>query len=363
MIDKGVFGYLMPLSLVYTLVINFIKLLFPSKPTLLPLPTKHTTKPICIVTGANTGIGFQTAKAMAARGYTTIIACRSEIKGKEAVSQIDGAEFYSLDLSSFVSVREFVKSFTAKYSRLDVLVNNAGLNTSGESADGLDLCFHTNFLGHFLLTTLLNKVLLNADAPRVVNLSSVMHHFGSDFKTVKDWTACTKLGSPNAYADSKLAAVLFSKELNRRFRKNGLRSIAVNPGAVNSDIWRNLEASSPQLKRYVLDPLFRALYLSTEQGATCSIAAAVCTWEDDVLYLQPYWFPKKSLTRHSPEYAGGVSPRKYGLTYPLFEMMGVAIGYAACKPRLPGTDYGAESAKSLWDASVIASGGVNQGEL
>jgi NAD(P)-dependent dehydrogenase (short-subunit alcohol dehydrogenase family) len=110
----------------------------------------------------------------------------------------------------------------------------------------------------------------------------------------------------SSYADSKLAAVLFSVELNRRYGKDGLRSIAVNPGAVNSDIWRKFEVSSPKLKRYVLDPLFRALYLDTQQGATCSIAAAVADWGDDVLYLQPYWFPKKSLIPHSPEYAGGV---------------------------------------------------------
>ena len=129
--------------------------------------------PIAIVTGSNTGIGYETASSLVERGYKVILACRDEKKGKKAAKDINsmignkkecGEAIFetTLDLSSLASVRLFSDYFSKKYNHLNVLVNNAGINSSGKSVDDLDLCFQTNFLGHFLLTNLLLTNLLNA---------------------------------------------------------------------------------------------------------------------------------------------------------------------------------------------------------
>ena len=157
---------------------------------------------IAIVTGSNTGIGFETASSLVERGYLVllILACRDEEKGKMAATKINskstsitctstnrslggGEAIFEapLNLSSMTSVRTFCQHFSKKYSHLNILVNNAGINTCGTSNDGLELCFQTNFLGHFLLTNLLLNQLMRSqnkmengevESGRVVNLSS-----------------------------------------------------------------------------------------------------------------------------------------------------------------------------------------------
>ena len=192
--------------------------------------TPHVlNKKVAIVTGSNTGIGFETSRALADRGYEVILACRSRDKAMLAVRQIPNAVFlHPLDLSSKESIEEFATVVKAKYSTIHLLVNNAGLNTSGRLEGGLDLCFQTNFLGHFLLTGLLRPVL--SSTGRVVNLSSVMHHFSDvEEKDERYWRRCTLYNEKQStYTPSKLAALLFTIELNKR----GIKSYAVNPGAV-----------------------------------------------------------------------------------------------------------------------------------
>jgi NAD(P)-dependent dehydrogenase (short-subunit alcohol dehydrogenase family) len=215
---------------------------------------------VALVTGSNTGVGFQTAKTLALdHGCQVIIACRSREKGGAACNAInqaieeDGvgnATFLApLDLSNLDSVREFCQAVNKQYSTIDVLVNNAGKNTGGEplTDQNLDDVFTTNFLGHFLLTNLLLE-----KCKRIVNLSSVMHHFPFYSKdapysdvTSKDLWSYAALDDIDSdhddwnkslrkpYAPSKLAALLFSIELNRRYQSNNaFRSFAVNPGAV-----------------------------------------------------------------------------------------------------------------------------------
>lgn len=223
-----------------------------------PKAAKH----VAIVTGSNTGIGYQTSLSLAERGYDVILACRSRAKAEEAVKTINSyceakhgtgkAIFLQpLDLTSFESVQSFAKTFSEKYSCLNILVNNAGLNSSGNgtSQDGLDIVFQANSVGHFLLTKLLIPKLKLAkntysngdeEAGRIVNLSSTMHHFCvPEYKTSKHldqsefWQDCAKPNfSDNTYTESKLGAVLFSMELNRRFGSHGVRSVSANPGAV-----------------------------------------------------------------------------------------------------------------------------------
>jgi len=135
------------------------------------------------------------------------------------------------------------------------------------------------------------------------------------------------------YAPSKLAALLFSIELNRRYQESaGLRSIAVNPGSVNSDIWRNYPS--------VMKAIFTKIYLSSEQGSTTSVAASVMHFDQDVVYLQPYWLPH-SARKHIQ--SSNTSP----CPFPMFEMLGPYVGYRPTQPRLP-VDGGLKAANSLF---------------
>ncbi|GMH68875.1 hypothetical protein TrRE_jg6098, partial [Triparma retinervis] len=139
-------------------------------------------------------------------------------------------------------------------------------------------------------------------------------------------------------------AVVFTNALNTKYGSSGLRSIAVNPGAVNSDIWRTF---NPTLRKYVLGPAFSLVYLTPSQGSTPVVAAATLDgFEDDVIYLQPYWLPFNGRGE------GGEGERRYGMTHPGFEMLGVHVGYASVEPRVP--EGGGEG---LWKASVRLVGG------
>jgi NAD(P)-dependent dehydrogenase (short-subunit alcohol dehydrogenase family) len=224
------FALFSPISVLYTAISHVFFARFVKIQPLPPAQTTPTagTPKVAIVTGSNTGIGFETAKALAERGYVVILACRSRDKAVAAAATIPNSVFVQpLDLSSNASIAAFATTIQQTYTKIDVLVNNAGINTSGKLNGGLDLCFQSNFLGHFLLTQLLSPLLKHG---RVVNLSSVMHHFvGNAPKDEVYWKRCTEYHSDqNTYSPSKLAAVLFTMELNRR----GIRSMAVNPGAV-----------------------------------------------------------------------------------------------------------------------------------
>ena len=163
MISYKIFNLLMPLSVLYSLILNTLFTLNIFRPPL-PLPTSTTCDAasssdvndmgVAIVTGSNTGIGYQTALSLASSGRTVVIACRSKERGISAVTSINestGKEnavwVTELDLSSFESVRKFAKEVKGKYGNVGVLVNNAGINSSGNSEDGLDLCFQVRILG------------------------------------------------------------------------------------------------------------------------------------------------------------------------------------------------------------------------
>lgn len=298
-------------------------------------------KKVCIVTGSNTGIGLETAKTLVDQGYEVVLACRSRDKAIQALETIEASTngrgkavfVHPLDLSSFESVKEFSNAIKQKYNSIDVLVNNAGRNTSGKSEHNLDLCFQSNHLGHFLLTHELMDALLENGGARVVNLSSVMHHYadgGGEPHSQDYWKRIAmydETREQSAYTPSKLAALLFSLELNRRYGSKGIRSIAVNPGAVNSDIWRN--------KPRWLVAIFRLFYLPSKQGAYTSVAAVTVDFPMDVQYLQPYWLPKSM-----------------NMAFPPMEMLGPFNGYRVTSPRLPldGTN-GLATAQHLWKAS------------
>ena len=193
---------------------------------------------IVIVTGANSGIGYEAARALAIKGATVIMACRNLEKGQSAVNQIS-AEFSAakillrqLDLADLSSVQQFAETFLAEFDRLDVLINNAGVMAIPyhQTVDGFEMQFGTNHLGHFKLTGLLFDLLKRTPNSRVVTLSSYAHFFG--WINFKDLNGKRFYQKWLAYCQSKLANILFGYELQRRLAAIGNNpiSIVVHPG-------------------------------------------------------------------------------------------------------------------------------------
>ncbi len=232
---------------------------------------------VAIVTGANNGIGFETTVGMAEAGFHVVMACRSLEKAEAAkanvLARIPSASFdiLVLDLSDLTSVRAFAEAFRGKYSRLDVLINNAGilLYSAQTNADGVELQFATNHLGHFLLTALLIDMFPDDPASRIVSLSSIAHknaniHF--------DDLTCDRDGGV-AYGQSKLACLLFGDELDRQLKASGklLKSLTVHPGGSDSGLFNDLdEATRANMKAQV-----EQLLHSNEDAAKPSLFAAL----------------------------------------------------------------------------------------
>ena len=201
---------------------------------------------VAIVTGANSGIGFETAKELARHGAQTVLACRSVDKAQAALAKIQAelpnahAEVILLDLASLDSIHQFVGTFKAKYDQLDLLVNNAGIMMVpyGTTEDGFERQFGTNHLGHFALTGLLLDLLLAVSEGRVVNVSSTAHRMGTiDFENLM-FTNGADYSPSRAYARSKLANLLFTYELQRKFEAIGKETLAVaaHPGWTETNL-------------------------------------------------------------------------------------------------------------------------------
>jgi NAD(P)-dependent dehydrogenase (short-subunit alcohol dehydrogenase family) len=208
------------------------------------------TGKVIIVTGANVGLGYESAKEFSRKGSHTIMACRSMEKGNAALARIKKeipnarAEVMHLDLASLKSVHRFVDEFKSKHSSLDVLLNNAGIMMvpHWKTEDGFEKQFGVNHLGHFALTGLLIELILKTQKARVVNVSSTAHRFGK-----MDWNNLmyenNGYGRMRAYGRSKLANILFTNELQRRFERAGVNciSVAVHPGIADTELGRYIE--------------------------------------------------------------------------------------------------------------------------
>jgi NAD(P)-dependent dehydrogenase (short-subunit alcohol dehydrogenase family) len=223
-----------------------------------------------VVTGANTGIGRVTAIELARLGATVILACRSEDKTRPVLEEIRAAggkaEFVPLDLADLQSVRDCADKLLARGVAIDVLVNNAGLaGAHGTTKDGFELTFGTNHLGPYLLTRLLMPALERAPVARVVNVASQGHYRadGIDWDAVRRPTRTTT-AFPE-YCVSKLANVLFARELAKRAPKN-VHTYSLHPGAVASDVWREVP--------WGLRHLMKLFMLTNEQGARTSVYCA-----------------------------------------------------------------------------------------
>jgi NAD(P)-dependent dehydrogenase (short-subunit alcohol dehydrogenase family) len=228
---------------------------------------------VVIVTGANTGIGKETARGLAHAGATVVLACRdvekAEIARRDLVrtTRRDDVAVMPLDLGDFASVREFARAFKAAYGRLDVLVDNAGVNARArtKTKDGLETTFGVNHLGTALLTLELLP-LLKASAPsRVVVVSSGLHYRGH-----MEWDDLSlehgRFRGFAAYCQSKLANVLFTKALARRLAGTGVTVNAVHPGVVATELTR-------AYPRPII-ALWQLFLLTPAQGAECSLYVA-----------------------------------------------------------------------------------------
>ncbi len=230
---------------------------------------------ICMVTGANAGIGKETALGLARMGATVVMVCRNQAKGEAAQADIragsgsDSVDLLLADLSSQAAIRQLADTFKAKYQHLHVLVNNAGaiFMRRQQTVDGLELTFALNHLNYFLLTNLLLD-LLKASAPaRIVNVASAAHWKRTlNFDDLQNENGYNGM---NVYGQSKLANILFTRELSRRLEGTGVTANCLHPGFVGSSFAAN-NGFLPALGMRLMKPFI----LSSAEGAETSIYLA-----------------------------------------------------------------------------------------
>ncbi|MGE2733626.1 SDR family NAD(P)-dependent oxidoreductase [Mycolicibacterium vaccae] len=228
---------------------------------------------VAVITGANTGLGFETAKALAGRGAQVVLAVRDTGKGERAAALIPGdVSVQELDLTSLASIHAAAEALKSRYERIDLLINNAGVMTTpqGTTADGFELQFGTNHLGHFALTGLLLDRLLDVDGARIVTVSSNGHKLGGaiHFEDLQWERTYSRMG---AYSQSKLANLMFTYELQRRLAPRGKTiAVAAHPGTSATELTRNL----PPVLLPALNRVAPLVAQSPADGALPSLRAA-----------------------------------------------------------------------------------------
>uniref|UniRef100_T1J5Y8 Dehydrogenase n=1 Tax=Strigamia maritima TaxID=126957 RepID=T1J5Y8_STRMM len=230
-----------------------------------------------IITGANSGIGKETARDFVRRGARVILACRDLSKGKRAADEIDieglgEVVVRHLDLTSLNSVRTFAKEILNTESQINILINNAGcMGPKIDTADGHDIIFSTNYLGHFLLTNLLLSKIKESAPARIVNLSALFHIIGKiHWDDLNISKSNGYYGVVKAYAQSKLAMLLFTNELARRLNGSQVNVYAVHPGLVST----GLLSSFPNFIQALARPVM-VFAKNAVQGAQTTIQCAV----------------------------------------------------------------------------------------
>ncbi len=295
---------------------------------------------VAIITGGNSGIGLETARLLLRRGATVILAVRNSIKGSEAMadltSTVPGAvvEVAHLDLADLTSIVDFANWFKSSGLPLDLLINNAGVMGVPRSTtvDGFELQFGTNHLGHFALTGHLIGCLLAKTGSRVINVASNAHRQGR--LNFYDLHSIHRYGKMRAYAQSKLANIVFTVELDRRLRRSGCKevlSVAAHPGMAESNI---LKFQSDSLIQRSMEKFWRKagpyICQTAEAGAIPTLRAAT----DPTAKGSDYFGPSQFL-----------------------EIRGSAVKVKAKKEA-----YDVHDGRALWEQSVELTG-VDFGEL
>ncbi len=250
---------------------------------------------VAIVTGANSGMGLATAAALSDAGAKVIMLCRNEERGKEALAKLKEKEERQLelilcDLGDYDSIRGFARTVKAKYKKIDILVNNAGFISLDrqETREGLERQFGINHIGHFLLTMLLLKNM--GEGSRIVNVASGAHKVGrihfEDINLKKHYNVIT------AYSQSKLANVLFTRELARRVAKRGITVNCCHPGAVATNIGIDRDTGFGKTVTGLLKPFFQ----TPEEGARTAIFLAM---DDSVKNVSGEYFYRCRIAKSS----------------------------------------------------------------
>jgi NAD(P)-dependent dehydrogenase (short-subunit alcohol dehydrogenase family) len=258
---------------------------------------------VVLITGANSGIGKETTRALAHQGATLVMACRNLAKAepvRQAIQEESGnsqIEVLSLDLASLASIREFAGQFSEKYQQLHVLLNNAGTfsMTRQETLDGFELTMGVNHLGTFLLTRLLLPLLQSTPESRIVNVSSNVHYQGAiDLDDLQ--LERKKYRGMNAYANSKLANVCFTLDLAAQLQDTGVTVNALHPGFVATNIWQ-LWPEERWYHRLLIKIISRTA-ISAQEGALTSIYLAT---SDEVRGVTGQYFDKNRPRAVSPK--------------------------------------------------------------
>ncbi|XP_061638430.1 dehydrogenase/reductase SDR family member 13-like isoform X1 [Phyllopteryx taeniolatus] len=246
------------------------------------LSPKKLNGKTALVTGGNTGIGKATALELAKRGARVILACRNKKKAEAAVFDIrresgnNQVVFMQLDLASFQSVRSFAETFLKTEPRVDILINNAGLMGPGCTEDGFSMVLGVNYLGHFLLTNLLLRRMQQCGPSRVVNVSALLHRLGNiDFS----FLACNKdlvTGQSTwrnfqAYCNSKLCNVLFTRELANILEGSKVTCYSLHPGIIYTKLCRNMSL----WQQFLLMPFAKLFFLDPESGSQTTLYCAL----------------------------------------------------------------------------------------
>lgn len=249
---------------------------------------------VAVVTGANIGLGYETAMALAKKDATVILACRTLSKAQQAmkdiIKKVPGAdlEIILIDLNSLDSVRNFATEFSKKYSRLDLLIANAGIMFPPfqTTKEGFESQFGVNYLSHFLLVNLLFPILKKTEESRVVMLSSIAHKSGEiDFENLNSEKSYSKW---KAYSQSKLACLMFAYELQRRIEKTKIevKSIAAHPGFSDTNLGQFLPGFASKL----FSPFTSIIGQDAKSGALPTLRAALDTDAKGGEYYGPSGF-------------------------------------------------------------------------
>jgi NAD(P)-dependent dehydrogenase (short-subunit alcohol dehydrogenase family) len=255
---------------------------------------------VCLITGANSGIGKETVLGLAKMRATVVMLCRDRSRGERALAEIkekshnENVELMIADLSEQNSIRIFVSEFTNKFNKLDLLINNAGVGYLRErtaTRDGIETTFAVNYLAPFLLTNLLLDLLKKSSRARIVNVAGMMHNKApiqlDDLQFENNYDPM-KVGS-----HSKLALIMFTYELSRRLEGTGVVANCLHPGAVRTNIQKGL----PWHLNWMVS-MVRLFFLSPEKGAEASIYIAT---SPELEGVSGKYFNGMKESRSSPE--------------------------------------------------------------
>lgn len=267
---KIVFGLVLLLSL---LILGFRLCVHPIK-GVCKCKTRLDGK-VVLITGGNSGIGFETAKDLAKRGARIIIASRDDKKSEEAVEEIKAItgnkniEYRHLNLALKENIKEFAEKFNKDYDRLDILVNNAGMARGKVNNNGVDIIMQINYIGPFMLTQLLLDKLKTSKPSRIVIVSSYAHAYAK-FK-VEDLTICKIENTWVRYSNTKLCGILWTRELAKRLPE-GVTANVMHPGLVKTNIFNKLK---PWIKWFIMLVIYVYNYKTPIEGAQTVIHLCV----------------------------------------------------------------------------------------